>query len=279
MRLACLATSLLLLAPAARAAPPRLTLVACAPGYPGTTAEAQPHLDALAAALVRLAGWPDGALQATYLPGEQAGLARLAQADAALALVPLPFLLQHGSSLGLTARLQVATAEVGTQERWSLVARKGRLASGADLAGLGVSSIAGYAPAFVRGAAGPAFQVPASARVVFSVQVLSALRKAASSGEVAVLLDGAQARALPTLPFAGELEVVASSPPVPTALLATVGRRLPEARWRELERALLSLADDPRGAAALAGIRMVRFSPIDATALAAARRLAAEGAR
>jgi len=255
-------------------APAPLALVACAPGFPGTTEEAQPAMDGLARALERTAALPQGALGATYLPGEADGVARLGKPDAGLALVSLPFFLRHGAALGLTPRLQVELTGAGLLERWALIARKGRVAKPADLAGLTVLSTAGYAPDFVRGALGPFGRLPAAATVAPTAQVLSALRRAAAGADVAVLLDGAQAEALATLPFAGELEVVARSAPVPRALVATVGARLPPARWPALERGLLGLAADPQGAAALAGIRMVRFTPLDQPALAAARAMA-----
>ena len=270
---------LLVVAPRAAAAAPdpppgRVTVVACAPGFPGTPEEAQPAMDALAAALARAARWPEGALAATYLPIEAEGVARLGQPDAAVALVSLPFFLRHGAALGLVPRLQAELAGQGLTERWSLVARKGRVARPADLAGLTVLSTAGYAPDFVRGALGPWGRLPGAAAVAPTAQVLSALRKAAKGEAVAVLLDGAQAEALATLPFAADLEVVARSAPVPTSLVATVGTRLAGARWAALEKAFLSVAADPGGAAALAGVRMARFAPVDAAALAAARALA-----
>jgi hypothetical protein len=160
-----------------------------------------------------------------------------------------------------------------------LVAKKGRIAGPAQLAQVTVLSTAGYAPAFVRGALGAWGRVPDATKVEPTRQILSALRRAASGDAVAVLLDGAQAEALGTLPFAADLEVVARSAPLPTALVATVGGHLPAARWTRLEKALLGLAGDPAGAAALAGIRMVRFAPLDGAALAAARPGAGGGAR
>lgn len=279
MRKAPIAAALLLVAPALTRGDGPVALVACAPGYPGTTAEAQPAMDALAAAVARTAGWPPGAVVAVYLPTEKEGLARLAAPDAAAALVPLPFFLQHAERLRLSARLQVETQGGGVVETWALAAKKGRVSGPASLAGFTVASIAGYAPGFLRGALGAWGRIPESAQVVESSQVLSALRKAASGADVAVLLDGAQGAALPTLPFAADLEVVARSAPLPTAVVAAVGNRLPAPRWSALEKALLALARDPQGAEALAGIRMVRFLPADAAALAAARRLAAEPRR
>jgi hypothetical protein len=89
-----------------------------------------------------------------------------------------------------------------------------------------------------------------------------------------VLLDGSQSAALASLPFAADLEAVARSAPLPAAYVATVGSRLPAARWRALEKALLALRSDPAGSAALEGLRMTGFAPLDAGAEAAARQVA-----
>ena len=272
--LAGLAT-LALLAPAAGAGePPRVELVACAPGNPGTTAEAQPSMTALAAALARAASWPADRVGASYLPTAKEGLARLGAPPLAVALVPLPFLLEHGAALRLTPRLVVEQKGLGATESWTLVARKGRVARPADLASFTVVSIAGYAPGFVRGVLGPAWRLPAGIRVVESAQLLSALRKVVKGDDVAVLLDGAQAAALPGLPFAADLDVVARSAPLPVALVVTVGTGLAAPRWAELEKGLLALKGSPDGAAALDAVRMVGFAPVDPKAIEAARRLA-----
>jgi ABC-type phosphate/phosphonate transport system substrate-binding protein len=114
--------------------------------------------------------------------------------------------------------------------------------------------------------------VPSSVKVVQTSQVLSALRKAVAGENVAVLLDGAQAAALPTLPFAAELEVVARSAPLPTGVVVTVGKRLTPERWKALEKALRQLGDRPEGAAALDAIRLQGFVPLDIASLAAARK-------
>jgi hypothetical protein len=273
-----LVTTLVLLAGAARAAPPApVAIVACAPGYPGSTAEAEPAMRAFASAVAASAGWPEGSVSAVYESTEQGGLARLRDPKVSVALVPLPFLVQHGAALKLAPRLQVEQHGVGKEERWSLVAKKGRVSSPAALAGFTVYSIAGYAPGFVRAAPGAWGRIPESAKVVQSGQVLSALRRAASGEDVAVLLDGAQSDALSTLPFAADLEVVARSEPLPSVLACAVDARLPPARWTTLARALEKLPDTPDGATALEGLRMVRFLPVDAAAVSAVQRRA--GAR
>lgn len=267
-------------AAATAAAPPRIAIVVCAPGSPGTTEEAQGAMDAFAAALAARSGLSPGAVGATYSATEDDGLARLRAPDASVAILSLPFFLKHAKALSLRAELEPIPQERAGTERWSLVARKGRVTSPASLDGFTILSPAGFSPGFVRGPALGAFgRLPASTKIAQSNAVLSALRRAAAGEPVAVLLDGAQAAALPSLPFAAELEVVARSPELPVGVVARVGQRLPAARWRALGAALRELPSEPAGREALAEIRMTRFAPLDAKALAAATRAYAEASR
>lgn len=272
---AALTAAVLLAVGSAQARESEKTLfLACAPGYPGTSAEAQPHMDAFAAAVARGAGWSTASLGAGYEPTEQGGLARLSQRETGVALVPLPFWVKHTRALALEPRMQVVLQGAsGPTEVWALVAKKGRVASPTALAGFTLASTAGYAPGFVRGALSGWGKLPESVKVIESSQVLSQLRKAASGADVAVLLDGAQTAALSSLPFAAELEVVARSEPLPSGFVVTVGQRLPSAKRRSLEQSLVKLSADPAGAT-LQAMRMSRFLPMDAGALATARRLA-----
>jgi hypothetical protein len=273
------AAAVLLLALGA-AAPEPVVLVACAPGYPGTTAEAQPSMDALAAALARAAHLPAGDVSGVYLPAEADGVARLERGGAVVALVPAPFFAKHAAALKLRARLAVVpTGLGGPTEVWTLWARKGKATSPADLAGYRLLSTAGYAPEFVRALLAGRTPLPPTARIEASGQVLSALRQAASGGDVAVLLDGVQGAALPGLPFAADLDVLARSAPLPAAVVATVGTAIPAPRWSALEKALVELAGAPDGAAALQGVRMEAFVPFPAGAAGALAAVTAKAGR
>lgn len=241
------------------------TLVVCAPGYPGSAAEAKPAMDALAAALARTAHLPQGSVAALYEETESTGLRRLADKDTSLLLSPLPFFLAHEQDLRLVARLSAMPQGSEALERWTLVAGKDHPAS---LDGYTVVSSAGYAKRFVRAAAP---KLPANVVIEPADAVLSALRKAANGEKVAVLLDGAQAAAMSSLPFAASLAVVETSPEMPAAVLATVGKRLDEQRWKDLEGAFLRLAEDRSARNALDGVRVAGFVPLDEQALAAAR--------
>lgn len=268
----------LLLSVFAVAAPPKApagprALIFCAPGYPGTTQEAQSRMDEVAAVLAELSGWPKDSMVATYFPTEKAGLARLAEPDVVFALVPLPFFLAHESELQLTARLAVVQQGLEGTQSWSLVAKKGTVKKAADLENFSLFSTAAV-PDFVTKVALAGFgPLPATVKVTSGGQVLSALRKTASGKEpMAVLLDAEQAKALPTLPFAADLEVVHVGPKVPVAVVATLGERLSAAEWKTAATAFGKLSGDARGKVALEGVRLTGFAPLDEAALAAAKK-------
>ncbi len=255
------------------AGPGTSTVVVCAPGYPGTTAEAQPSMDMLAATLGRLAGFAKDKLAAVYHESEKAGLARLAEPDAAVALVPLPFFAKHRSALKLTPRMQVQMKGSAATEVWSLVAKKGRVTSPADLDGHTIMSTVGYSPEFVRGSLAGWGRIPQNVAIASSLRVISDLRKTAAGEKLAVFIDPAQAASLGSLPFASELEVVARSAPLPAGFVCTVGARMKEARWTTLGAAFQKLSTDAQGKSVLDGIRMAGFSPVDAETLEAVRWL------
>ena len=257
---------------AAAASPTPVTLVVCAPGYPGTTKEAQPSMDALAGAVSKAAGWTPARLAAEYHESEEAGVARLKAPGPTIAMVPLPFFLAHADELKLTARAQAVEKDGQPAVTWTLVAKKGRVTSAASLAGYNVVSLAAYAPTFIRNVALAQWgKLPADVTFTSTGQVLSALRKSANGENIAVLLDAAQAGSLATLPFAGELEVVATSPPVPGVVLCSVGTAVGTTATNQLVAGLLKLHKTPEGASALDGVRLAKFVALDGKGLAAAR--------
>jgi len=238
-----------------------VTLVFCAPYYPGGTGDAQPYLDQFAQAAAAAAGWPAGSLAAVYDPTEAGGIAKLASPDAALAFVPYPFFVEHATRLHLAPLVQADTADTGSRQRWTLVAKRGRGSAATALAGFTLVSTAGYAPRFIAHDALQAWPLPHDVRIEPTGQVLSALRRAAAGEPVVVLLDQTQAAALASLPFAGELQAVAQSPELPVAVLAAVGTRVGAARAGSLRSGLLGMAHDPDNAALLASLRLRGFVP------------------
>jgi len=259
--------AVLLLAAASSAPADTRTIVVCAPGLPGDTVQAQPTMDAFARFVEGAAGLKPESVGLVYHETEAAGVARLGQPDAALALVTLPFLAKYRSQLALVPRLGVVSESGSSSEVWSLVAKRGAVGAPAALDGWEITGIPGFAPEFVRESVlGRWGALPESARITFTSRVASALLKAASGQKLAVLLDGEQAQALPSHPRAAELEVVAASQPVPGSLVCTIGGR----GGKDVEallRALLQLHRKQGGAEVLASLRMSRFESADRAAV------------
>src|ERR1700684_2844369 len=156
------------------------TLVFCAPGYPGGAGDAQPLLDQFASAAVAASGWPTGSLAAVYDPTEEGGPSKLKSADAVLAFVPYPFFVEHAAQLHLTPLVQADVTDVGPQQRWTLVAKSGRVTGAAAVSGYTILSLAGYAPNFVRHSALEGWTLPPDVKIEATGQILSALRRVAA---------------------------------------------------------------------------------------------------
>lgn len=249
-----------------------LAIVVCAPGYPGSTTEAQPAMDGLALAVAGAAGWDRENLEAVYFETEEGGLARLAEEDAGLAMVTLPFFLEHREALGLRAALLAVPSGHEPLESWVLVAGAGVVSKPADLEGWQIVSLAGHSPRFVRGPVlGDWGELPEGVDIHLSGAVLSSLRKAARGEPIAVLLDAEQAGALVRLPFADDLEVLHRSRPLPASVFCAVGDRLEPAALDEVVTALEELDEQGDAAEALAGVRLDRFEAVDSAALTSAQ--------
>lgn len=243
------------------------TLVVCAPGHPGTARQAEPTLQALAAALATAGAWSGDTVQTAFCESAEEGVRQLQGATAA-ALVSLPFYLAHSRELGLRA-VALPVTSVGARAPWVLVAGRGRVRRPADLAGWTVSSRAGYAPSVVEALVARAWgRLPAGVQVTFTPRSLSALRRSAAGDSVAVLLDGEEAAALKALPFANRLEEVFRSDPLPLSVLAVVDRNSAgdaEANWnRDIVEPLLMLHRSAGGAAVLKEMRIDRFERLSA---------------
>jgi hypothetical protein len=237
------------------------TLVFCAPGYPGGAGDAQPFVEKFATAAAAIAGWPPGSLAAVYDPTEQGGLAKLGSAEAALAFVPYAFFVQHGAELHLTPLAQADVAGIGTEERWTLVAKGDAVTGPATLSGYTLLSVAGYAPEFVRHAALHDWPLPPDVKIEATGQILSALRRVAAGERVVALLDQTQAAAFPTLPFAAQLKAVVQSAPLPVAVFAVINGRLPPALVAALQTGLLKLGHAAGDADVLGQLRLRGFVP------------------
>jgi hypothetical protein len=269
MRTLVIAIAALALAAAPSVADPSapVTIVICAPGYPGDTEQAQSTMDALAQGLARSSGWSPSTLSAVYYETLEAGLSRLDGDEPSVALVGLPFYLEYRERLQLTPLLQIVPT-TGQTEQWALVAQRSSVSDPTALAGWELASLAGYAPGFVRRVALAGWgELPEEVEIGFSSRVLSKLRKAASGEQVAVLLDRGQTEALDQLAFGEQLEVVARSEPLPPSLVCAVGDRIATDSRTELTRGFKRLNEIDGGDELLESIRVEGFADLDADRL------------
>jgi hypothetical protein len=247
------------------------SLVFCAPGSPGDTAQAGPTMEQLARAIEKASGLASGSVTAEYHESEPAGIEAIRAAGTLLAAVPVPFFLQHGQDLGLVPHLGIAPAS-GQPERYALVARKGAVAKPADLDGWEVTGTVGYAEGFVRGAFAKEFgTIPEGARYPFTAAPGQGLGRAAAGDRMAVLLDSAQSASLASLPFGSELAVLARSEPLPAGLVCVAKGRPTDKTTASILKGLERLPKSADGKDALAAIRVQRFEPIDAAGVARLR--------
>src|SRR5262249_62326492 len=85
------------------AEPPKLTLVVCSPGSPGTTEEAQPRMDELASAVTAKSGT---AVAAVYEPSDAPGASHLRWSEAGVGA--RPFFPHDVQEVGRRAHLPAA---------------------------------------------------------------------------------------------------------------------------------------------------------------------------
>lgn len=215
-------------------------------------------MDQFAAAAVKAAGW-QGSLAAIYDPTDEGSLAKLANPDAVLAFVPYPFFVEHGAKLHLTPLAQADVAGTGTQQRWSLVGKTGKVTGATSLGGYTILSVAGYAPEFVRHSALESWTLPADVKIQSTGQILSTLRKVASGDPSVALLDQSQATALTTLPFASDLKTVTQSAPLPVALIVVVDSRVPAPRAKMFQAGLLKMGHGGEATDVLSNLRLQGF--------------------
>ena len=154
---------------------------------------------------------------------------------------------------------QADVAGTGTQQRWSLVAKVGKVTGAGSLAGYTIMSVAGYAPEFVRHSALESWALPADIKIQSTGQILSTLRKVASGDPSVALLDQTQTNSLASLPFASDLKTVTQSPQLPVALIVVVESRVPAARAKAFQAGLLKMGQGADASAVLSQLQLKGF--------------------
>ena len=269
MRKPALAVLVVLTTLAASTSQAAIRVLAFSPGQAATQRQAQPTMDKFAQVLASELGWDATEVVAAFEPKLDKGLALLEEPDTAFVMVPLPAYLEFKERLGLDPLLSIVYQQ-GADDRWSLVAPRGRVDGPGSLSGWTLMGAAGYSPDFVRHIALEGWgELPDDVTIEPTARVFSALRKA-SKGEkdVAVLIDKEQADAFDDLPFKDGLEIVTSSSDVLGFVFCRVGGKLDDSRVDALREKLLTLHRAGAAKDVLAEMRISKFEVLDEARLA-----------
>lgn len=189
-------------------------LVVVRPGGPSASEQALAQIDRLAKQLAEKAGWDKTTAKGSYFTDEAEGLKYIKANKPGFILGSMGFYLKYRDELGLTIINQAILAG-SLESKYYVVSKKGGPASLADLKGKTFAGTHLEEPEFVERILlerALAFDKDVTIKTMRSLRALKKLAK----GEVdAVILDQKEYDGIAQLPFAGDLQTIFTSKPVP----------------------------------------------------------------
>jgi ABC-type phosphate/phosphonate transport system substrate-binding protein len=251
--------------------PTPIELVIVYPGGPDTGAEGKKLAEQLVQHLAGATALDPSRFAGAYFNDNLAAAAYLKTHRDAFILSGLGFYLSQRKALNL-APLARLRGEGGSDERFTVVVKKGRFKSVDDLRGKSLwGSVlfedSRYVDRF-------AFSGKVRAAQWFEVhptpRPLSAVRKLESDAADAVLLNQAQLDALKRLPLFEKLQIIHTSEPVPTLGLMVVPTPRTKAVQDKIVKSVLELCATAKGKSICQGVGIVGFDPVTPGTLDAA---------
>jgi hypothetical protein len=248
--------------------PGLVELVIVYPGGPDAGAEGKKLAEQLVQHLAAATNLDPSTLAGAYFNDDKAAAAYLKTHRDAFVLGGLGFYLSQRKPLGLVP-LAHLRGEAGSDERFSVVVKKGRFKTLDDLRGKTLwGSVlfedSRYVDRFAFAGklkAGQWFDVRPTPRP------LSAVRKLDGDAADAVLLNQAQLAALKRLPLFEKLQVIHTSEPVCTLGLMAVPTARTKAVQEKIVNSVLELCATAQGKSVCQGVGIVGFDPVRADVL------------
>ncbi len=236
-----------------------LDFVIIQPGQPGTSEEAQPTMDALAAYVRKHLGGGIG-VKGMYFNELEPALEHLRTAAPKWGIVSLTFFVTHGRQLGLKP---LASSRPGgyDKDRWLLAVA----ASGPDEWRRVTGTVSGTMLQDRGTAACLLFQTEAMSlpfELSGTVQPLMALRQVLKGRASGVVLDRVQYEAFRMTPSAESIKVIHQSPDLPFSPVVWIGE--PDPRQKSLAGVFLNMKKNPEGQTLLKQLQTDGFGPADA---------------
>jgi len=251
---------------AGKSAPVELVIVY--PGGPEAGADGKKLAEGLVQHLTTATNLDPSTLTGSYFNDEKAAAAYLKTHRDAFVLGGLGFFLSQRKALGLVP-LAHLRGDAGSDERFTVVVKKGRFKTLEDLKGKSLwGSVLFEDSRYVdRFAFAGKLQAAQWFELHPTPRPLSAVRKLESDGADAVLLNQAQLDALKRLPLFEKLAVIHTSEPVATLGLMGVSTPRTKAVQEKIVKSVLDLCTTAQGKSVCQGVGIVGFDAVRADVL------------
>jgi len=194
----------------------------CLPGFPGTTSQAQPYIDKMLRHLEGKLALAQGTMTGTYLPDGDKSEKKLAGSKPDLALVGPSILAGSHKAMGMKVIAKVEINGRG-QETYSVITAKGGPSSLADLAGKTVSGAVVHDEKYVHNVLLDRKLAAGNLTLMSQKRPLKSLRDVARGKVDAAIVDRSVVDHMSELDFAGDLQVIYTSVPVPAPAVVVMG--------------------------------------------------------
>jgi len=189
-------------------------------GYPGTTKQAQGHIDRFLRHAEKVLGWKQGSSSGAYYSDPVEGPKHLKSDSPGMAVVTPDIYLKYRKNLKMKIVAKVRAANRG-EEQYSVVVKKGTVKSLENLKGKKVAGMILSDPVFVSSIIFSGKLAASDVEVIHQPRPLSGLR-AVNRGKVdAAVVDQAVVKHMKTLSFGADLEVIHTSVKLPPPVVVS----------------------------------------------------------
>ncbi len=194
----------------------------CLPGFPGTTSQAQPYIDKMLRHLEGKLALAQGTMTGTYLPDGDKSVKMLIGSKPDLALVGPSILAGNHKAMGMKVIARVEINGRG-QETYSVITAKGGPSSLADLVGKTVSGAVVHDEKYVHNVLLDRKLAVGDLTLISQKRPLKSLRDVVRGKVDAAIVDRSVVDHMSELEFAGDLQIIYTSVPVPAPAVVVMG--------------------------------------------------------
>ena len=219
-------------------------MLLCLPGFAGTSSQAQPYVDKMMRYLEKKLNLTDGSMAGKYFADEVMSVSELRSNKPEVALVGPSVFAPLQKDLGMKVIAEVTVNGRG-EEIYSVVSKKGGVASLSELKGKTLSGAVVSDEKYVVNVLLDKQVSLGDLKLVPQERPLKSLRSVVRGEAEAAIVDQSVIDHLKDLPFAGDLNIIFESKPVPAPAVVVMGKGLEKAE--ALKEALVGMCKRPDG--------------------------------